>query len=229
MRRVLLFTVLGCLAGCANRAPFTYPDAAAPGAGGGVLVGALHAVCDRRADRSIGEVYEGDVGSAVSAAMQREMLASGAFARIETLPACVASPAVEELRAQGVDVLVQPSLDELRWELPGHADIAATAFAISLVAGAVGGVAYGLTDTEVFGRTAIQATVTDTRRGSSDTRTWRGEVRATTDKMSADTEDTRRDMAARSFAAAMQAFRTDMQALANEGPFPGEAGGSLPP
>jgi hypothetical protein len=47
--------------------------------------------------------------------------------------------------------------------------------------------------------------------------------------MFADTEETRREMAARSFAAAMQAFRTDMQALAHETPSPSQAGGPFPP
>jgi hypothetical protein len=44
-------------------------------------------------------------------------------------------------------------------------------------------------------------------------RTYKGEVRETIDKMLADSRDTRREMAARSFAAAMQACRVDMTAL----------------
>jgi hypothetical protein len=204
-----------CLAGCTSRVPFSYPLAAVPrDAGGGSLVGAVHAVCDRRADRSIGDVYEGDVTVAISAAMRHEMLASGAFARVEALPGCIASPPLEALRTQGIDVLVQPSLDELRWDQPDHDQVIATAVAIAVVAGAVGGVAYGLTDTEVFGRTEIQATIVDARHGTSETRTYNGEVRETLDKMRADSADTRREMAARSFAAAMQAFRVDMAALA---------------
>ncbi len=207
------------LVGCVSRLPFSYPQAAVPSdSGAGSLVGALHAVCDRRADRSIGDVYEGDVNVAVSAAMRHEMLASGAFARVEALPGCIASPPLEALRTQGIDVLVQPSLDELHWVQTDHEQVVATAVAIAVVAGAIGVIAYGLTDTEVYGRTEIQATIVDARDGSRETRMYSGEVRETLDKLRADSEGKRREMAASSFAAAMQAFRVDMAALAAPAP-----------
>jgi len=123
---------------------------------------------------------------------------------------------LEWRRAQRIDVLVQPSLDELRWVQPDHEQVATTAFATAVVAGdgAVGGVTAGLTGTEVFGRTEVQATSVDARHGTSARRTYTGEVRETLDKMRADSEDIRCQMAARSFAAALQAFRVDTAALA---------------
>lgn len=221
-RRGAAFLAVLLLTGCSSRAKFGYPtrpSATAPGA----LTGALHDVCDRLADRGIEPYYEESVTTAITAALRSEMEASGAFARIESLPGCAATPPLDTLRARGIAVVAQPQIDQLKWEVPDYDQIVGTTFVVSLLFGVVGGLAYGMTDTEVFGRVKLEMDLLDVRTGATTERIYTGEAREEMDKLTCDTDETRRKMVGRAFSEAMKPFRADLRALAAGRPLASEA------
>lgn len=212
-----LLALLLMTAGCANRAKFTYPTQPSL-LTRGELVGALHGVCDRLADREIEAFYEERVANELTAALHREMEASGAFARVEALPGCVTTPSLDALRADGIAIVVQPQVDRMQWVVPDYAQIRGTAMAVSLLFGVVGGVAYGMTDTEVFGHVELRVALLDTRSGALLERTYTGEASREMDKLASDTPETRRRMIGLAFDEAMKPFREDLRMLAAAAP-----------
>ncbi len=216
------------LTGCSSsRAKFSYPNRPSLGTQG-ALVGALHDVCDRLSDRAIAPYYEENISSAITAALKSEMEASGAFASIESLPGCATPPSLDVLRERGIAVVVQPQIDQLKWEVPDYGQIAGTTFVVSLLFGIVGGLAYGMTDTEVFGRVELELDLLDVRSGQSVERTYKGEAREEMDKLDCDTAETRRKMVGRAFDQAMKPFRADLRALAAGQALPADAAAALP-
>jgi hypothetical protein len=213
----LVLTAL-LVGGCSNRARFSYPNAPGGLASQGALVGALHDVCDRLTDREIGDFYEDTIPVAITNAVKSEMEAAGVFSRVESLAACSPIPSLEELRERKIAIVVNPQVDRLQWVVPDYAQINATAFAVSLLFGLVGGVIYGMTDTEVYGHVELRMILFDVRTGQSLDRVYSGEAREEMDKLACDTPETRRKMVGRAFNEAMKGFRGDLKAMAADVP-----------
>lgn len=203
------------ISGCSNRARFSYPNAPGGMPASGALVGGLHDVCDRLADREIGEFYEeSSISTAITNALKSEMESAGVFSRVQTLTGCVATPPLEALRERGIAIVVNPQMDRLQWVVPDYGQIVATTFAVSLLFGLVGGIAYGMTDTEVYGHVELHVVLLDVRSGQSVDHVYSGDAREEMDKLECDTAETRRKMVGRAFDVAMKGFRADLKAMA---------------
>jgi len=211
--RVLL-ALLVATGGCSSRAHFSYPHLTGGSHQGG-LVGGLQDVCDRLVDRHMMEFYDEDIPTAITNALAGEMQETGLFTRVDSLPGCAALPSLGALRERGIDIAVQPQLERMEWEVPGYAEILGTMLVVGVATGGLGGMIYGSTDTDVYGRVTLRMALLDVRTGQTLDRVYSGEAHDKVQKLSSDNGTTRRDMVGRAFNNAMKSFRADLAAMAS--------------
>jgi hypothetical protein len=112
-------------------------------------------VTDTRVDRSLDMFLSERPDDFLRRAVAAELEAGGAFAHVTPKAATPSAAAV------GIDL----ELKDLSWAVPNHEGIVKTAFWTSFLTGGLGGLAYGSTDTLVFGRAVIALKVTERAGG----------------------------------------------------------------
>lgn len=150
--------------------------------------------------------------------------------KVLKVPDCLDSVLVKELEGAGVfkkvtlntngiaadQYLLEPTLVDLRWEVPDYGRKVATAFTISLLTGGLGGVGYGSTGTDVFGHVTLRVKLTDTRRQWVILeRDYEATAKDNRSKFSCDTPNTYREMAARALKVAIEDLKKDLWKLQN--------------
>lgn len=112
--------------------------------------GLLTGVQDARQDWSLDSFLKEPVADFTRRMLAAELVANGAFASVQEKPGDVSG-----------GVLIEASLGELSWMVPNHSRMVKTAFWTSFLTGGLGGLAYGATETPVFGHAAIHLKLTD--------------------------------------------------------------------
>lgn len=148
--------------------------------------------------------------------------------KVLALPTCLNSVIVSELQASGAfstvvfatndigtaGLKLDSKLGALDWEVPNYDRILGTVFLVSLCTGGVGGVVYGVTETDVFGHATVHFTLTDMSSSSVLLdRDYLGKYSVRKAKLSCDTPDSYREVAAGAFKSVMDQFEADVQKL----------------
>jgi hypothetical protein len=154
--------------------------------------------------------------------------ASDNMDKVLKLPNCIDSVLVTELQGAGLfkkvglstngvvadRYLLEPSLIDLRWEVPDYKRKVGTAFTISLLTGGIGGVGYGVTGTDVFGHATLHVKLTDTQQKQVVLdRQYQATAKDNRSKFSCDTPNTYRDMAARALKQVVEDLKKDLREL----------------
>ncbi|MBI5382197.1 MAG: hypothetical protein HZA31_09890 [Opitutae bacterium] len=151
---IMLFS--GCATAPRKTAyPYEYPSIAAtkPDAPTAALVD----FTDKREDRSQDAIFSETPVTLLSKALNAELLAGGVFSKIE----------IGSQSAGGTRWLIEGELQDLSWAVPNHGAIVKTAFWTSFLTGGIGGLAYGATETPVFGRAKLLIRVVDRTSGKA--------------------------------------------------------------
>lgn len=107
---------------------------------------------------------------------------------------------------------LQCTLHCLEWEVPDYKHKVRTAFTVSLLTGGIGGVAYGSTSTEVYGRAKMRFVVSEKNRNEVLLdREYSGAATERKSKFNCDTATTYREMAAKAFQQAFEQFKADLE------------------
>ena len=148
--------------------------------------------------------------------------------KVLKLPDCIDSVLVTELQGAGLfkkvglstngvvadRYLLEPSLVDLRWEVPDYKRKVGTAFTISLLTGGIGGVAYGASGTDVLGHATLRVKLTDTQQKQVVLeRQYQATAKDNRSKFGCDTPDTYRDMAARALKQVVEDLKKDLREL----------------
>jgi len=148
--------------------------------------------------------------------------------KVLKIPECLDEVLVRELQGAGVfkqvslttrgiaadHYLLEPSLVDLRWEVPDYKRKVSTAFTISLLTGGIGGIGYGATGTDVFGHATLHIKLIDPRQQQVVLeRDYRATAKDNRSKLRCDTPTTYREMAASALKQAIEDFKKDLQQL----------------
>ena len=108
-------------------------------------------VSDAREDRGVDGFLQDRPAEFVGKAVMAELESAGLFQ----------APKANTQAAMHIDV----RLNDLSWAVPNHDSMMKTAFWTSFLTGGLGGLAYGSTDTPVFGRASLNLRITERATG----------------------------------------------------------------
>lgn len=151
LKRLVLFVILAALiSGCAAKSPFVYDKPIdIPEPNQGVIVAVIAPLTDLREDddKEIDKIYAKQPLEDIQEILLKELMSTGIFKEI------IFSPTDDgNITA---DINIEPSLVEMRWEVPNYDDILNKAFLTSMLTGGIGGAIYGSTKTDVYGDTSL--------------------------------------------------------------------------
>jgi hypothetical protein len=106
---------------------------------------------DKREDRVLEAFLSEPIPETVKRIVAAELGQTGVFSTLEIRPVSTARPAAVEL---GI------VLEDVSWAVPNYERMVQTAFWTSFLTGGIGGVAYGSTETPVYGRAALSLRAT---------------------------------------------------------------------
>jgi hypothetical protein len=206
-----LFGVLGT--GCVSKPPkavlpYAWPEtpAASATAVPAKPTATLTTMEDRREDRVLEAFLAEPMPETIKRILAAELTHENIFSSVSLPGGTGAGKADFEL---GVIV------EDVSWAVPHYERMLQTAFWTSFLTGGVGGVAYGSTNTPVFGRAAFTLTAT---RATDHRVVFQKRVEALHEekmaKFSSDTLNTRLHMTSTALKKAMEQLRTDMTAKA---------------
>jgi hypothetical protein len=148
--------------------------------------------------------------------------------KVLQLPDCLDNVLVKELEGAGVfgqvhlstngiaadQYLLEPSLVDLRWEVPDYDRKVATVFAVSLLTGGIGGIGYGATGTDVLGHAKLHVKLTDMqKRQVVLEREYQATAKDNRSKLNCDTPSTYREMAASALKQIIEDLKQDLRNL----------------
>lgn len=202
--------------GCAAKSKFVYDQPLEhTGKGTGSIVAALGQISDKRtSEKEIDKNYDGEPLKDIHSMLENELLSTNLFERVVTV-----ADAGAGVKA---DVIIDPSLTRLDWEVPDYNALKVKAFMAGLLTGVVGGVIYGSTDTDVYGDSGIQLRVTEQATGKVLLdKSYSGHHEETMIKFKCDIPETKVSMAGKSLRKAIEAIKSDLrEVLGNSGKIP---------
>ncbi len=219
------FFVLSCLlcaiavSGCTTPQPFYYQHSESKQARDSALPLQYRNITDERIDKEIDEIFENPTIEEVNKVVQQELKNFGIFSQIilppETFPMAKADSGSNE-----TPFIFQGTLKDLKWEILNYDDLEATAFAVGLLTGAVGGIIYGSTDIDVYGHAVMHIRIenpnpvmgvpTSTRNFLIDKK-YVARVKETMTKFVCDIPETKAKMAGKALGDLMKQFNADLQ------------------
>lgn len=111
-------------------------------------------VTDSREDRSLDNLLAEAPVDSVRKALAAELVGAGAFSQVSIS---------DETNAPAIDI--EADLHEMSWMVPNHKGMVQTAFWTSFLTGGLGGLAYGSTDTPVYGHAVVKLKLTEHATG----------------------------------------------------------------
>lgn len=142
----------GCTAGKPPSIALPYAMSAMGTAAAERPAAEITTVRDSREDRTLDSFLKEPPTRSVEQALAAELTAGGGFSKVSTH---TEPPAT---------ILIEADLREMSWAVPNHQGMMKTAFWTSFLTGGLGGLAYGATDTPVFGHAVVALKITE--RGS---------------------------------------------------------------
>ena len=219
----IVCAVMSMLFGCASKSVFLYdrPEVKADATSGRVLL--CRETNDVRTDREMDAVYEKETMGEVRTVIEQEMLSTGLFEKVVWTGK--GQKIEETFKPSSNQLVLDTSLGELKWEVPGYENILAVAFGLTFATGAIGGVIYGFTDADVNGSSRLAARLVDPSSGKTILdKEYIGKHATSKVKFDCDTSDTKAEVAGKALKHAMEQFKTDVHtALRASGPLSGAA------
>ena len=202
--RILIFCLLALtVSGCVTKQPLPFEySAARPAQAGGSHLTLAPMKDGRTAKNTMDKVL--DVPACIDTALERELNNSGLFQQVE----------LKSDPKQSGGLLLQTSLNELAWEVPNYKSIVGTAFTVSLLTGGIGGMAYGSTETDVYGHAKVRFILS--QEGSPEIlldREYSANSKARKAKLNCDTPATYREMAAKALRDVYNQFKADLDKI----------------
>jgi len=221
MSRVIRILALVCVAtsmffGCASKSVFVYdrPEMKATAAPGRVLL--CRETADVRTDRDLDSVYEKETIVEVRTIIEEEMMSTGLFEKVVWTAAGRESQ--ESVKPAGNQLVLDTSLNDLKWEVPGYESILAISFVTTFATGAIGGLIYGFTDADVNGMSRLTARLVDPSSGKTLLdKQYTGKHATSKVKFSCDTPDTKAEVAGKALKHAMEQLKVDLHSALRDG------------
>lgn len=193
----LILLVVFCGVGCVSQKPLPYSYSmpqTRPAAGPRLVVAEVN---DQRIQDDMDKVVK--VGEQVQEVVRKEMEAAGIFREV-----------MERAEDDGASFTLKPTITELRWEVPNYDRIIANSLIFGFATGAVGGVIYGSTGTDVYGYSAMHFVLL---RGDKEVlnKEYQAKIIERKTKMACDLPSTYREVAAKALQRIMQEFKSDLQ------------------
>jgi hypothetical protein len=144
------------------------------------------------------------------------------------IPECVDTVTVKELQGIGLfstvslctnevpknGYVLRTQVKDLRWDVPKHKAIVATAAGVTLVTGALGGTIYGFTGAEVLGHASVHFHLEDAQTSKTLLdRDFTALEKRKTSKFACDTPATVRDVSAGALRIVFDQFEADLKQL----------------
>lgn len=189
------------LTGCASQQPLPYAYSPAHPAVAGAPTLIIKPTQDQRTakddlDKTL------NIPKCLDDAMVTELGNSGWFTQVNLYL---------EAKTNG-NYLLECSLNELTWEVPDYADKMETAAVVSVLTGAVGGLVYGSTKTDVNGQAKMRFVLSKEPGGVLLDKEYSATATERKIKFECDTPGTYREMAAKAFQKVLEQFKADLEA-----------------
>lgn len=155
-----LLCVIVLVSGCATKGKFVYEPSPRPAENAkGKLVAALAPLADTRERKhQFNSYYDGDPIKDLQAILENELLGTKLFNKVITVS--------ERNLDVTADVMIEPTLQDLEWNVPDYDALLTKMFIVSFLTGGIGGAIYGSTDIDVHGKATIAIRVTDKVKGT---------------------------------------------------------------
>jgi hypothetical protein len=137
-------------------------------------------------------------------------LASIAIAREVQTISGGSVPSASQLRDEGVDVLIEPTLRQMRWVVPGYDRIQLISTLVFIGGGLIGLSIYGSTMTDVYGRVELVVEMTDLDTGIERRSTYRGTARERIKKADCDLAETKSRLVGKALSVTMEQLKSDL-------------------
>lgn len=172
----------------------------------GRIVALLTPVADQRPDKQeLDKIYDGDISKDIQLILQKNLLGTNIFDNVIAVPEA----------GQGVQAafVIEPTLQILKWEVPGYESMVNKVFIVSLFTGGLGGMIYGSTDIEVKGKAAMHFRVTNTANNSIWEKSYESSYQEQKAKMVCDTPETKVRITRESLDKIFQSLDSDLKDL----------------
>ncbi len=197
---LVLLAVL--LAGCATRKPSVYEfPPRTPPADGAKSLGALPATSERYASNDLDKIL--NIPQGLDEVVLKEMESTGRFSYAIPVTKLGASK-------DSTDFVLHVTLKQLDWEIPDRDAINGTTFGVTVATGAIGGLVYGSTSTEVKGRATMALKLTNSKGWVVLNKEYSGRADMKVAKMNCDTPATGRKVAGKAVKDIMDQFKKDL-------------------
>lgn len=207
---------LAILTGCsAGRVPLKYYRPGAKLRTEGPVV-ACRPTLDGRRDRSIDEALDPDLLAAIDKVLHDEIASSRIAREVRQLPRKRPIPSREELADQGVDLLIEPVLQRMVWEVPGYDLISAMYLLTFFAGGFIGLYIYGATKTEAFGHVALTVEMIDLTSGRKERNTYEATASERLAKLDAEEPETKSRLVGKALSSIMERLKSDVAAFSSK-------------
>lgn len=120
---------------------------------------------DERTHRGkIDEIFSSNPIDSLDAIINEEIKSTGLFKDIIKIPYDKQNK-IEYLKEINADYVISMSLLKMNWNVPNYEALNTKAFTAGLLTGFVGGIAYGMTNTDVYGDTSLKVVVMEIKSG----------------------------------------------------------------
>ncbi len=192
------------LVGCVTKQPFIYDYSPLAQNPGKKSLGVLPPLNERFVQNDLDKVL--DLPKGLADVLVREMESTGHFS---------AAMPVTKLSAErgATDYLLTIVLRQFDWQIPDRDEIAATSMGVAAATGAVGGLVYGSTSTEVSAVTRIGLRLTTSKGAVILSKEYIGHATMKTLKMNCDAPGTGRKIAGKALKDVVDQFKRDLQTV----------------
>lgn len=195
------------VSGCAGKSKFVTDRLTGPvETGRGKIVALLAPVADQRAvKQEFDKVYDGNPANDIQFILEKDLLSTNLFDKVITVS--------EASQSVPADVVIEPTLQVLKWEVPDYDALLQRVFFVSMLTGGIGGVIYGSTDTDVHGYAAMHFRVMNVAKDTILDKSYEGHHQEQMAKMRCDTPDTKVRMTGESLKKVLQQLDSDLRGL----------------
>jgi len=203
-RIILILVALLVLSGCASKASFVYecPTEGLDKGKGRVVAAVARIVDERKSPESFDNFYEGNPSDDLQPILEHELFRTDVFKQV------VSANDIAPIKG---DVLIEPTLNKLQWQVPDYDSLRAKAFLFGFFTGIIGGTIYGYTDTDVYGDSDLHLRVTEVSSGRVVLdKSYTGRYEQEIIKFKCDLPETRVMVAEKSLLKALETIKSDI-------------------
>ncbi len=204
-RSIGMIFVLILVSGCAAKSNFiyTYPEANHKKSLTNMVAAVAQVKDLRQGEKKIDNVYVNDPLKDIQSIIKEELQSTGFFQKVFVIS--------DENTDFKPNVIIEPSLSELKWEVPEYEEMLGKVFVVSFLTGGIGGLIYGSTGTDVYGSVDIHISLVESNNGKTlFENTYNGRYEENMPKLNCDTPETKSIVIGKALKQELKTLKVDL-------------------